>query len=309
MKLKIIKLSSNESEMINHLIDDFLNNKTETNSIEKILKYKTYANKLPERILKKLNEVKMMGEPYIIISGLDVSCLPKTPDEKTVTSIASEKHQVAILIFSSIMGFFYKFDSKGNESFVEDVFPIKTNKNKQLGTNSVFLEWHVEDVIHPAKADYVALYCLRGNEDAKTLIFEGTKYFNSSLYNNRLSQSKFKVLCDETFIKDFKKETEISIFDGLSDPEFNYDPHFMQIENQKDQQEINKLKQFINRNFIEITLKPGNLLIFDNRRVIHSRTNYNPKYDGKDRWLLRTLIVESTWKLRSSLTNELLTVK
>jgi L-asparagine oxygenase len=307
MKTKI-ELSSYESKVINDLIDEFLSDTKEIEPLDEILKYRMYANMLPKRVQERLTEMKIKGDPYTLISGLTVKDLPKTPCDKKSICQANKRYQVALLLFSISMGVFYKFSSKGSEEFVEDVFPIKKNKDKQLGTNSVFLEWHVEDVVHPAKADYVALFCLKDNEEAKTLIFEGAKYFNSSHYKERLSKCSFKVLCDDTFADNFKQDVILPIFDGVNDPEFNYDPHFTLVEDQEDQVEIENLKKFINQNYTEFTLKSGDLLIFDNRRVAHSRTNYSPKFDGSDRWLLRSLIVESTWKLRSSLSNKLLTV-
>ncbi|MFV0320670.1 MAG: TauD/TfdA family dioxygenase, partial [Microbacterium sp.] len=34
----------------------------------------------------------------------------------------------------------------------------------------------------------------------------------------------------------------------------------------------------------------GDLFLFDNRRVMHARTPFEPRYDGTDRWLQRVII-------------------
>ncbi|WP_444919010.1 hypothetical protein [Microbulbifer sp. JMSA003] len=34
-------------------------------------------------------------------------------------------------------------------------------------------------------------------------------------------------------------------------------------------------------------MKPGELLLFKNKRVLHSRKGFTPRFDGKDRWLIR----------------------
>ena len=36
-----------------------------------------------------------------------------------------------------------------------------------------------------------------------------------------------------------------------------------------------------------IFLSPGDFMMFKNKRVLHAREAFNPKYDGTDRWLLR----------------------
>ena len=34
-----------------------------------------------------------------------------------------------------------------------------------------------------------------------------------------------------------------------------------------------------------ICLQAGDLLVLDNRYMVHARTAYHPRWDGKDRWL------------------------
>lgn len=48
-----------------------------------------------------------------------------------------------------------------------------------------------------------------------------------------------------------------------------------------------------------VTMQPGDLVLFDNRKVLHGRTAFQPRYDGKDRWLLRVYTRPDTWAHRS----------
>jgi L-asparagine oxygenase len=38
-------------------------------------------------------------------------------------------------------------------------------------------------------------------------------------------------------------------------------------------------------------LKPGEIIIIDNRHAVHGRSPFFPKYDGKDRFLVRCFSV------------------
>ena len=305
-----LELTTEELKDIKELANDLITYSREVNALEYAFRCKNSFNRFPLRIQRKIFEMKSRGYPYIVISNLLTDPdIPVTPLKKTSLSQAPEYYQTLLLIFSMALGYFYKFKSKNHEGFVEDIFPIQEHADKQLGTNSAFLEWHVEDIVHSAKPDYVGLFCLRGNEHAKTLLFEGRDYYSSTTYNNRLSDAKFKVYADETFNKKFQKSSMISVFEECDDPEFNYDPFFMITEDNGDREALNRLQNFIDRNYLEIVLQPGEILLFDNRRVAHSRTNYTPKFDGSDRWLLRSVIVESTWKLRYSKTEQELTVQ
>jgi alpha-ketoglutarate-dependent taurine dioxygenase len=41
-----------------------------------------------------------------------------------------------------------------------------------------------------------------------------------------------------------------------------------------------------------IVLEPGDLLVVDNHAAVHGRTSFTPRFDGTDRWLQRTFVVE-----------------
>ena len=52
------------------------------------------------------------------------------------------------------------------------------------------------------------------------------------------------------------------------------------------------------------TLSAGDLLVFDNRRVVHTRSAYEARMDGTDRWLKRAFVLDNpTWcsRLRGGL--------
>ena len=37
-------------------------------------------------------------------------------------------------------------------------------------------------------------------------------------------------------------------------------------------------------------LKPGEIIFIDNRHAVHGRSSFQPKFDGKDRFLVRSFI-------------------
>ena len=43
----------------------------------------------------------------------------------------------------------------------------------------------------------------------------------------------------------------------------------------------------------EVVLAAGDLLIVDNRRCVHGRRPFDARFDGTDRWLQRTFVVDS----------------
>jgi L-asparagine oxygenase len=53
---------------------------------------------------------------------------------------------------------------------------------------------------------------------------------------------------------------------------------------------INKIINIYYEKRISYNLSQGDILFIDNRRVVHGRSSFFPKYDGKDRFLIRSFI-------------------
>lgn len=275
-----------ESLFVNEILCSYQIDFDEKNIIDFIYNSHQIQAKLPQNVTRCLFDLKLNGEPFKLIKGFNV--------------VSHEQSRQLIATFSSILGYLYKFNRKPNHSFIDIIKPKKEDENKQVGTNSCFLDWHVEDAFHNAKADYICLFCVQSNPNAKTLIFHGKDYLKQINDSNSLFTQKYLFKGDNTF-DESKSYTKTSyVIEPSHDPEFIYDPSFMEIPNDDLLiKEINELQNFIDNNHYEITLEKGDLLIFDNRRVAHSRSSYQPSYNEQDRTLLRTLIIESTWKIKN----------
>jgi L-asparagine oxygenase len=81
-----------------------------------------------------------------------------------------------------------------------------------------------------------------------------------------------------------------------ADPEVCYDAIYMQPHDEHDRAAataLRQLKQALTASSAGHELQTGDLLIVDNRRVVHARTPFKPRFDGTDRWLMRTMICSS----------------
>lgn len=48
----------------------------------------------------------------------------------------------------------------------------------------------------------------------------------------------------------------------------------------------------------KVFLRPGEMLLINNRKGAHARTAFPARYDGTDRWLQRLYARRSLWELR-----------
>lgn len=270
-------------------------------------------SKFPERIKKKLLEFKFKGSnnSYLLLKNLPLKPnLCATPSKKH--NVVSKERDFAVLLQSVIsvsLGYLYNFKDKITSGLVDDVFPIKQDSKKQVGTNSVFLEWHVEDGFHEMKADYVSLFCLRDDEKVQTYLMPARHLNLKESDQKQLSKFDYLIWEDLTFINDGElQSSKVRVLDGTSDPEIIYDPAYMEACSSESKSAMAAVRDSILENCLSLSLEQGDLLIFDNRRVVHSRNAYEPKFNGEDRWLLRTLIVESWWKAKNKKVNSTLFV-
>jgi alpha-ketoglutarate-dependent taurine dioxygenase len=52
------------------------------------------------------------------------------------------------------------------------------------------------------------------------------------------------------------------------------------------------LADAIEVSYTSVVLADGDLLIVDNRRAVHGRSEFVARFDGADRWLQRTFVVD-----------------
>ncbi|MBE0362178.1 hypothetical protein PULV_a3986 [Pseudoalteromonas ulvae UL12] len=255
---------------------------------------------LPAAIHKRIFDLKKLQVNHLLLRNLPVSFdLGDTPLKR------SGQHQKSALTARKLMsvllsqiGLIYGFTQKSNFDFIDDVFPVEKDKHEQLGTNKEFLEWHVEDGFHDAKADWVSLFCLRSDPMAQTYLFHAKDIDLDSKYMAALKRPEYMIEVDKTFKSNGASEQKVAVLSEHDDPEIVYDPAYMRCLTDEAKAAFRELHYFVSENKQSITLRCGDLLIFDNRRTIHARSEYEPRYDGTDRWLLRALLLESQFKAR-----------
>ena len=62
---------------------------------------------------------------------------------------------------------------------------------------------------------------------------------------------------------------------------------------------MGRLEAAIEAACVEVRLRPGDVLLLDNRRAVHSRSSYEPQFDGVDRWLQRVWSRPETFVART----------
>ncbi|WP_051393133.1 TauD/TfdA family dioxygenase [Glycomyces arizonensis] len=261
-------------------------------------------------IASKLVDFRQNGTPagLMLITGLPVdSPLSPTPGNGQFSGAWTDLavSTVAQLVLMSHLGDVISYADEKAGRLVQDVCPVPGAESLQENSGSRLLELHTEDGFHPNMPHFVGLMCLRGDH-------EGTAYtlgcgIGSVLERldeetvEALRRPEFRIRFASSFTggESTKYSDAIPILSGpRADPDLCVDFHAMEGDTLGAKKALGVLEGLFQEALIGVVLKPGDLLVIDNRRAVHGRTAFKPRYDGTDRWLRRCFVVNDIRRSR-----------
>ncbi|MET1079693.1 MAG: TauD/TfdA family dioxygenase [Pseudomonas sp.] len=296
--MNVVELSFAERYQLAKLMAETTTEYTEQDFRPYLARCLGEGGQLPERLVSALATLSQphLNEGFLLIRNLPLPDMGFTPlsRRKTISDSGLNRTKHLKTLINSQIGIVYTFDSKQNQDHVESIFPIREDANRQINSNSDFLEWHVEDGFHPLRADFVSLLCLRGDPDAFTYICPMSYVDLADDVLDTLTQPRYLIQVDDTFNQMVARlQFKTSVFDSSQRNEVVYDPSYMSCLDPEAERAFRLLGEQIQAKHLAIALKAGDMLIFDNKKVVHARSPYSPRYDGTDRWLLRSLMLDS----------------
>jgi L-asparagine oxygenase len=170
-----------------------------------------------------------------------------------------------------------------------------SHEQTSVGSNTE-LEIHTEQAFSKLRPDILCLACLRGDPDALTYILPLHKIMDQMTTEEKLllREHLWKIGVDLSFKiygKEFA-EGEIRgpipiIYGEEYDPHLTFDQDLMFSFNETGEYLLKKIENIYYRDRFQHNLTPGEIILIDNRRAVHGRSPFFPKYDGKDRFLVR----------------------
>jgi L-asparagine oxygenase len=264
-------------------------------------KSKELSQMVPKRISNLLTSFVENGstDGYILFRNLlfdDI--LPDTPLDNTQNIGCNTLLSRVQSILLSVMSELISYESECNGFLFQDIVPIKDTERIQTSTSSkTELEIHTEQAFSPLKPDILSLACIRGDLNALTYILTvNTIFENISLDDlEQLFRPLWLIGVDYSFkIKEEKFlagdiRGPISILNGsIIDPKLVFDQDLMTGLTDTAKDLIIKLVKIYYDKRSCYNLQAGEILFIDNNRAVHGRSSFSPKYDGNDRFLIRT---------------------
>ena len=276
---------------------------------------KQLSDKIPQRIKDILFDFANYGNQkgFIIIkinlndtlindnNDNDNTMLPPTPDNNNSkigeNTIFARIQAILIQLISEMIA----YEAEGYGRLFQDVIPIKNMESKQtsVGSNTE-LEIHTEQAFSKLRPDILSLACIRGDVNAKTYILPVNIILDklSDYEKTLLRKPLWKIGVDLSFKLHGKQFIDgdirgpISIINGSpDDPILIFDQDLMFGITEESDKLIKKIVEIYYNHRFQHNLNTGELILIDNKRAVHGRSPFVPKYDGKDRFLIRCFSV------------------
>ena len=181
---------------------------------------------------------------------------------------------------------------------VQNIFPLAGSVGQQISTSSdVTLAFHTETAFHPHKSHYLLLLCLRGDPAARTTLCSVdalAPHLDADVVRV-LRRPRFRTGVDLSFGRgDGWMTAPTPVLDRDLDGTWtlNYDGELTVGLDAGARSALRTLGDAITDTYTSVVLDAGDLLVVDNRRAVHGRSEFQARFDGTDRWLQRTFVVD-----------------
>ncbi|WP_019931473.1 TauD/TfdA family dioxygenase [Nocardia sp. BMG111209] len=260
---------------------------------------------LPAQVVVALHRFRIEGSPNnaLVLRGIcpvltDLPATPATVTPRTTTRTV-EAAALLLLALTLPLGEPFTFRSLHDGRLVQHVVPVPGRESTRTGASSTAaLGWHVEDGFTDDRCDYFGLLCLRGHPGVLTVLSPARRLDLDAADIATLRAPRYLLVPDDAHVDaDISEQTPVPILTGpAEDPEICFGEGDVCPADPADQRAaaaLHALTRALDRGAIGHELRPGDVLIADNRRTVHGRNTFRPRYDGTDRWLLRAMTCAS----------------
>lgn len=258
------------------------------------------THRLPESLLACAYDFELEGGGLLLIPGIDVGPLGDTPSEQT--SLVTHRTLLARVaaIVAAAFGHLVGYCCESGGRLCQTIVPVKADRTEQKSTGSVCLESHTEQCFNLiSRPDFILLACLRGDPNAATFALSAREVQHQLPPKTvrLLRDTEFFTRIDPSFVAGGLPEQfrgPLAVLSGPeADPLICYDEDLMTASTAQHRMALAQLSELWRQARQSVVLTPGDLLVLDNSRVVHGRSNFRPRYDGSDRWLARFQVVKS----------------
>lgn len=272
---------------------------------EFVLEAQLAAATLSTELRRALLSFRRFGDPSggLLIRGVPIGVVPPTPERADAAVSTTLDAAATMSVLLGCLGDQYGFRPELGGNIVQDLLPVRGFETEQISLGSLAdLNSHVEMAFSPFRSDYVALLCVRQDHERRA----GTTLSSIDSMIPLLDATTVQTLREQRFRT--RVDTSFLIGDNLTDdvwiepirvlegaparPQLRVDFAETEATDAAAWRALEALRRAAVAAQLVVRLRAGDLLIVDNHRASHGRTPFVPRYDGRDRWLLRSFVTK-----------------
>jgi len=285
-------------------VDPFLNPNTYCSQAN-ILNY-YIPDEYKEQLTNFMN--KKYENPFLLLEIKLSDLPPQTPQVNNLRIGQNTKLAKIQAILLEFIGEMVFYEAEGASLF-QDIVPVSNMEKEQTSSSSMFeLEVHSEQAFSDLRPDILCLACLKGDENAFTYLLTVNSILEEMNEDEiaLLKQPLWKIGIDLSFQKcglDNKFRGPIPILYDMENEKncITFDSDLMIGTCVKSITLLKKIMEIYYKKRLIICLKPGNILFINNRILLHGRSPFQAKYDGNDRFLIRSFAMWDKSKIQYAL--------
>jgi Fe(II)/alpha-ketoglutarate-dependent arginine beta-hydroxylase len=239
--------------------------------------------------------------------AIDDGSIGLTPRSWADVPVAT-REDVLLVMLGFLLGEPFAWATQQGGRLVNNVLPMREHENEQVGFSSrCEVTLHTEDAFQELRPEFVCLLCLRNPDRIPTTVAAVSDVELDAAQMEALSREVFQIVPDEAHTR-AKNESTGADFDAIGamrenptscailygDPGhecLRFDPYYTLPPPDEDSRSaMEALAASLRQAAVPIALEPGQLCLLNNRRVVHGRPAFGPRYDGGDRWLKRICV-------------------
>ncbi|MEU1399497.1 clavaminate synthase family protein [Micromonospora zamorensis] len=293
----IMVLNSSESQELDAVAQHLCKQPGEVDSDQWVASARTAWETVPTMYRSRIRAFRRGSGPsgVLVIRGLHVhdNELPNTPATRGSVQRVPSVPAALLLMTACGLGDPAAFLAEKSGALVQDVVPVPGQEEFQGNAGSVDLMMHNENAFHLHRPDFVMLLCLRADHEGTAGLRTASIRRALPLLSDRsidtLARPEFSTQAPPSFGGVNAQGVQHPVLLGdKTDPDIKVDfaaTHGLTL---AAREALAELDECLDKVAITIRLGPGDLAVADNRVCLHGRTAFQPRYDGRDRWLQRT---------------------
>ncbi|MEE4543047.1 TauD/TfdA family dioxygenase [Streptomyces sp. V4-01] len=257
------------------------------------------AARLPSPLLERLAALREGRDGYGYLQVTDLphtpDALPNTPDSRPAPAerplLSMEGWLLAICTAVGVPTAYRELHAG---SLLQDVYPSPHAHPLSAQSSAVPLTLHSEMLYHRWRPDFLLLACSRPDHDgaAGTTVAAARAALPLLGATDRDILRSTRMACgtDLAFrhADGSSPQAHVMVVEGApADPRLSFDRDLLEPGDPAARRALGALSAALDAVTETVRLRPGDLLILDNARVVHGRSTFVPRWDGHDRWLHR----------------------